>query len=316
MKKIFLLFFFLLISLPVFGVTVFTAELGKTELELDFQAYYTSLGWYLPLSSEEIPTITPEIEGEIYGFLMKRFFKPRYVVLESSIYPLPLLGVGIQSYLPEVYEAAEIRSVNLVESLASGPFMEPWAFSLFFGNVVNFNTENDTNHIGVSRMGLVDYEGKGYSGILISYGTHHILNCELYSADWIETEIKLKGSRKNDNLMLSYSYRVGSRVHFHEDIKSYVYIGVMRENLDKTFYKWSFAKNSYIDFRLDMQTTPFNILRGTLVIGKKFPLKNRIWIPEIKLGFEYNLQNPYRGDLAAIAENDPFRLIITPNVRF
>ncbi len=331
----------LLGAVKAYSGTVFLVELGRTELELEFQLFYTALGWYLPLTREPIPRLEQDKEGGIYGFLLGRFLKPRFLVIEASCYPMPLLGVGIRAWLPDFYDWTTVfAGFNVIESITTGPFMEPWAASLFWGNVVDFTpgtlsarrieamesdseeavtNSGDTNEIRRrSRMVNLDlYEGKGYSGLLFSYGSHHIKHNLLIRDDWLEIEYKLKGELTSDRIYMNWSYRLGSRIHFDPEIKSYVYIGFMREHLDKDLFRFLIVKNSLIDLRLDFSIEPgFEPMKLTFLIGKKFPLRRSSLVPEIKIGFIWNIADPYQGSLADLEAKDRWQWIVSPNIRF
>jgi hypothetical protein len=319
--------------------TVFMAELGKTELQLEFDLYYTALGWYLPLASEPIPRLERDDEGSIYGFLLGRFLNPRFLVIEASCYPLPMLGTCIRMWLPDFYEWTTVfAGFNVIESLTTGPFMEPWAGSLFWGNVVDFtpvriasklieqmesdsdtngSLTNETDHPRRRFADLSSYEGKGYSGLLFTYGSHHIQHNYFIRDDWLEIEYKLKGALSSDRISLSWSYRLGGRIHFNEEIKSYIYIGLMREHLDMDLYRFMLVKNSFAELRLDFSTEPvFQAMKLTFIIGKKFPIRNSTIVPELRIGFIWYIADPYMGALAELEPEGQWQWIITPNIRF
>jgi hypothetical protein len=77
-------------------------EEGSTaEVMWEFDPYYTNVGLYTPLTSEPISTITSDSEVEIYTKLIEGSAIPRYMLLEASVYPMPVVGTYIKSQSPD-----------------------------------------------------------------------------------------------------------------------------------------------------------------------------------------------------------------------
>ena len=94
-------------------------------------------------------------EREIYQDLLLRSHKPRFILLEFSINPMPVLGAAIRHNSDHFYRQAQFSNdLNIVEILTAG-FEEPYAVSLFMGNMVAY---------GESEAG----KNKGFMGYLIS----------------------------------------------------------------------------------------------------------------------------------------------------
>ncbi|HEB02752.1 MAG TPA: hypothetical protein ENI12_05910, partial [Nitrospirae bacterium] len=86
---------------------------------------------------------------------------PRFMVLEASVYPMPIAGVLVKSNADQQYKnGGAINHFNVIQAITEG-FEEPWAVSLFLGNVMNFK-----------RAGSPEMEGgnKGFMGYLLSAG--------------------------------------------------------------------------------------------------------------------------------------------------
>jgi hypothetical protein len=147
-------------------------------------------------------------ESEIYGALLSRAaILPQFMVVEASINPMPYLGTSIREHNPSFYDRAQVSgSFNWVKALTAG-FEEPYAFSILAGNVANF-------HVPGSK----DTKGLGYSGYLFSAGNYHIKDNVLIKDDWREFEWKIKGDRKSPVKKLSWSFRVGAKLHGNPDI--------------------------------------------------------------------------------------------------
>jgi len=305
------------------AATLFDAKIGKTSLIMDFAPFYAPLDWFIPLTSSPMPTIKSQKELVIYGHLLRRFFLPRFIVFELGVYPLPLLGVGIKSWAPKFYDKSEVfDGFNIVKSVTVSHYEEPWTASLFLGNVVDFSSQpetvmmtNGTNIIVTTMISMNPYVGKGYSGLLFSYGSHHIKNNDLIADDWLEIELKLKGKRWKDKALFSWSYRFGGRIHSHDDIKSYYYFGLRREHLDKNFFRFNLFKNSFIDMTFRFDSVGFNFLNMYFMIGKKFPIRGSRLLPELTIGVRYNNESSYN-NLLALQDDVQLELIISPMLSF
>ncbi|HAO92964.1 MAG TPA: hypothetical protein DCR11_03565, partial [Deltaproteobacteria bacterium] len=93
------------------------------ESELD--AYYSNVGLYLSLTDEPIPDVGERDEFLVYKDLLFSSYIPRFLVLEAAVFPMPNLGVFINSNMEGLYSGGEITdSLNLVKAVTAG-FEEP-----------------------------------------------------------------------------------------------------------------------------------------------------------------------------------------------
>ena len=105
-------------------------EAGKTEVVWEWDPYYSDVDFNMPLTNKPIPTIKSDNEATIYRDLIAGSFVPRYMLLEASVYPMPVLGTYLKSHTPGLYKQGEISrtGLNVIESATAG-FQEPWALS-------------------------------------------------------------------------------------------------------------------------------------------------------------------------------------------
>ncbi|HOG64173.1 MAG TPA: hypothetical protein PLD82_01910 [Spirochaetota bacterium] len=290
---------------------VFEEEIGPVVLMMEFELFYLPLGLVLPLASDSIPRLETDSELEIYGYLLTRFFLPRTIVIEGSIYPMPLLGAGIRKYAPEFYADCEIfEGFNIIQSITSSFFEEPWAASVFFGNVVAYAPAGRP----ASATNSDTIQGKGYSGLVTSYGNWHIRDNEMIRDDWLEIELKLKGEIIDGKKTISWSYKIGTRLHSNDDIKSWFYLGLRRDHTDFDFHDFTLFENSFAELLLRLENETARPQGIRFVFGKKFPLRDSPLLPELNIGFQYNFRSPYTGEL--VPEDQRFHLVISPNLRF
>ncbi|OQA92380.1 MAG: hypothetical protein BWY26_00298 [Elusimicrobia bacterium ADurb.Bin231] len=300
----FTLSFFIFIPAKSFSKTVYSKKLGDIEFETELDAYYTALDFYIPLTDKPIPCLEEEKESAIY----KKMFtspKPRFAVIEFSVYPMPCSGIFIKKNYKNIYDKAEISDdLNLVKSLCAG-FEEPYAVSAFIGDVVSFRPE-----------GSKDIQGKGYTGFLFSFGNYHIKDNESISDNWFEFELKAKGDRISETQKLTWSLRGGSKIHYNADIEDVIYFSIRRDRTDFLRSGFSLLENSNFEYILDLGWRNFNAVRHLFTVGKKFPLKNKKQAFSITMGVLWESGIKYLGDLKGIGDEKKSQIVFRPNFEF
>lgn len=298
--------------------TIFLKDMGKTELEMEFDLYYMPLGWYIPLTSSAMEKINIKKEEKIYKYLFKNLFAFRFIVLEVSAYPMPIVGVVTKKYARDFYNSAKVTdNFNIIESITSSGFKEPWAFSLFIGNVMKFETEHTEKRETLLNKEVIDHDGKGYSGLLFTYGNFHIKDNELVRADWTEIEFKIKAQKYNDNQNMYINYKLGTKLFLHDDIKSLAYIGINRDRIDYDYYVFSLKRNSHYEIRFDFDIKRWDLIQSIILIGKTFPLRStKLIVPQFSLGILWEFNDPYKGELADPDFSNNIKFLIRPNIRF
>ena len=276
------------------------------EFGWELDPYYSNVSVSIPLTDAPIPEVVGKNEFAVYRQLFKNALFPRFMLLEAAVFPMPLLGVGTKKYTPEFYQLFNVgsRDLNLLEAVTAG-FQEPYAFSLFFGDMVSFVKPGEEKVCS----------NKGYMGYLFSYSNQHIKRNVLIPDHNIESEWKLKGDRIFADDKLSWSFRVGAKTHENVDISNTVYLGFRRSNLDFSADFLSFLDNSAIDFRWDFSTKDGRPLRQEYVIGKKIPLSK--WRVAMKLDVGLIWEDPayYSGKLRD-TNHQSIVAVIRPNIEF
>jgi len=278
-------------------------EWAKLEFEPD--AYYTSLGLYLALTKTPIPHVGEQREKDLYLTLLSRAYAPRFLVLEGSVYPLPYLGTYIKEHDPSFYDNAQVTgSFNWVQAVTAG-FEEPYAVSVFLGNVVDFSVPEDKASKGI-----------GYSGLLYSKGTYNIKNNTLIRDDWWEMEWKVKGDRKTQDQKLSWSFRVGAKLHGNPDITDIYYLSFRRSRLDYRPKQDSIFNNSGFEYTVDFERGTFTPIRHYFYVDKKWPIGDWKMAFSLATGFVWESQKKYTGALAGETTGGQTQIILRPNIEF
>lgn len=285
----------------LFGST----PLGWADLDWELDLYYSNISLNIPLTDTPIQDLSGKGEWEIYRKLFTDSLIPRFLLLEAAVMPLPLTGVALKEYAPGVYHSADLgRDQNLIQWITAG-FEEPYAFSVFVGDLVRFTRQGE-DHLS---------SNKGYMGYLLSYSNQHIKNNLLIPDHSLEAEWKLKGERSFKDDKLSWSFRLGAKLHDNPHIADTLYLGFRRSDLDFTVNPIEFLRNSSFELRWDIGLREGNLLRQEYVLGKKFPIK--AWGVALKLEAGVIWEDParYRGPLRN-NETSNFTVLLRPNIIF
>ncbi len=300
----------LIINIPKSAAYEKTFQLddaGRQEFSIELDPYYSNIAYTFSLTDKPISKEPYAHEQSLYYYLLKSIYIPRFVVLEASIYPLPIAGVYIRKNTDWREKTQISDNINVVKSITTG-FPEPWAFSFFFGNVVDFVKDDNT------------VVGKGYSGLLLSYGNKHIVDNIMVDDNWFETEIKLKGSDVRKKRDVSWSYAIGYKKHNNKDIKDAVYISIKRNRIDYILEGGNpflniFTKNSEQEVRIDFD--PFRLNEGKrtrylFLFGKKFVVNENTAF-SLSIGTLKTVASGYSGRLKQRVD-EHWSLIFRPNV--
>ena len=144
MGRVNLLVAILLWGVPSKSITWTPDSAGRWGSELWLDAYYTAFNVSRSITDEPIAKLVSEGERATDWWLFTHLWQPRDILVEASVNPLPVGGWATRKWAPGFYEDATFRSTNLVQALTQG-FPEPWAVSVFFGNVVNLVSATDSN---------------------------------------------------------------------------------------------------------------------------------------------------------------------------
>jgi len=278
------------------------ASSGEWEHELD--AYYTNIAYFKTLDDSPIPELGKRSEVQVYRDLFFRSYFPRFILVEASINPLPLLGVYLKSDEGSgIYNDMRItQDLNLVEVVTAG-FEEPYAISLFLGNMVKYDAADGS-----------DTKSKGFMGYLASYGHLHIRNNKLIDDRWAEFEWKLKGDQVLPEMQLSWSFRTGFKIHDNPYITDEFYIAIKRERIQQTGNIFSWVQNGGIELKLRMDQRTGDTIGQQLIIDKKIPIKYKGWVLSLGIGFIRDTPKKYSGPL--LIDENITSFVLRPSLSF
>ena len=268
--------------------------------------YYTDLDVNIPLTDKPIPTITTDNELDRYRQLIKGSLIPRYMLLEASVYPMPVLGTYIKSHAPGLYRQGDVghSGINIFESASAG-FQEPYAFSIFFGNVARLARPNKK---------LVE-DNMGYSGYLVSVGNRRIKDNVLIDDNWVELEWRIKGKLDYPDRKVDWSFRIGARNNSNPYVVDRVYFSIQRSNLDfhAPFLNW--VANSDLDVKFYFSQHGGKVVREEYIVGKKYPVTRYGFSPTLDFGLIWDSPGSYTGPLQTRTVST-WTLVFRPSVEF
>jgi len=299
-------FLALVLIFPLLNTGNLFAEEKVTTFELQLDPYYSAIGVYNSLTGKPIPHLKGKSETEIYKRLLSKFYMPRTLILEASINPLPYGGALIRKHYNSFYNDSQVsESLNLVKAVTVG-FEEPWAFSIFLGNVVSFDSIKS------------DFLGKrkGYSGLLLDLGNKHIKDNILIDDNWVQMELKLKGEQILKDRSLTWSFRVGTKFNEHRDIVDSFFVGFRRSRTDFKESRNFWMNNSGFTYASYFSQDTLKPIKHIFIVDKKFPFKKSRKAFCLGLGFVWESNNKYSGNLTTQDTSTNFQFLIRPNLEF
>jgi len=291
--------------LMVFAVLLVSPALGSEgEWEHEFDPYYTNIAYFKTLDDSPIPELGKRSESEVYRDLFFRSYLPRFVLVEASINPLPVMGVLIKDYAEEsIYDKVTLTDdLNIVEVATAG-FEEPYALSLFLGNMVKYESADGSG-----------IQSKGFMGYLASYGHWHIRKNRLVDDRWGEFEWKLKGDQVLSDRKLSWSFRFGFKIHDNPLITDEFYVAVKRERVQEHGDVYSWIQNGGVEFKYRMNKDSGATIGQQLIIDKKIPIKKKGWVVSLGIGFVRDTPRKYRGNL--LIDKTETAFVLRPSITF
>ncbi len=292
------------IAAIVLGFCLVPPLWAEYSLETEWDPYYSNIGYYQSFNDEYIPEVMEDDEASLYSRMVdSAFVLPKFLVVELGAYPVPYLGAWLKERQGGLYDDLHVGGLNLVQAVTAG-YNEPYALSFFLGSVVRFVRKGEETRV----------HNRGYTGFLFSFGDQHLVRNEIVNDKWYEFEWKIKGDQDFDRKTLSWSFRVGGKVHENADILDVIHFGLRRNHLDTASDQVSWFQNADMDLKIELSRHNFQLSQLSLFVNKKWPAYfSRKSTFEFGVGFIYE-KNRYTGVLSPLA-ND-FQVILRPALSF
>lgn len=257
-------------------------------------------------------------EEEIYFRLGQRLIFPSYLLFQITGYPLSALSSYLETDHYDSYEQFNIfEDFNLLRSVGVG-FEEPYAFSLFLGNIL-FLAYAD------SAENRLKQSGSALAGFLISSGRHQIYNNIYLYDNWYQIELMLIGNlAEPKRRKISWNFRLGAKLHQNEHLRDVFTLTIERSHTDWRSPSWTLAKNSIFKYQAHLpipsskDSTPAT--SHLITYGKRVPLnlfQKKIFLV-LGVGVRWEWVKLYHHDLNQFDPEPESQLIwlIQPNLEF
>jgi len=299
------------IKKTLFLLLFFTHLYASQRVDYDYEldAYYTNVSAFINLDKDaNITDATHLKEHEIYKKMLLNTLHPNIFLIEASINPMGFAGIYTRKNEPDIYKKSELKqfnNMNLIQAVTAG-FDDPYCLSFFVGRMMIFKNKK-SDHIGKNRA---------YLGYLVSVGDRLIKDNTLHDCHWIDTEFKLKGTRKLDETFLDWSFRVGAFFYDNPNFVNRLYVGARRSHVDFDRGIFSFLYNSDFNAIVYANSDTLKLNEAKFSIAKEFPVH---WPKKmsfsIELGYLYTANEKYRGVLKDEGVNN-HQLILHPNLKW
>lgn len=262
-------------------------------------------------------------ERIIFKQLISRSLLPRYLLLESTSYPMATLSSFLETDNPEYFQRFKFyNGLNIVRALCVGP-EEPYSVSLFLGNILFYVRQNLLDQVLLQR---VKQTGSAMAGFLLSYGHWHIQDNIRIDDHWYEIQYMLTSRiQESQKFKIVWDCRFGFKFHENPLAIDVAVFSFRRSHSDWRSVDWSVFRNSEISLRLNLPVG--NDARGRppvsrfyCVFTKKYPV--RIFKIPILLkfgsGFVWARLKRFDRDIRQFETTDSSKLIwlIKPGVEF
>jgi len=284
--------------------------------------YKSYLNLFIQFSHKSSTKIyRPELERHVYGILLSRLYKPKYIVAQATAYPLALLSSDMETYHPKHYRQFEFMEINLLRTISSG-YEEPYALSLLLGNFALFGY-HEQDEQGKSR---IRQSGSALAGIIITTGHLYIHDNIRVNERWWQYELILTGKLNEPKVrMIEWNFRIGTKHHQTDLTPDVALLILHRSHTEWNFRQFSFIRNSHFHYEAyfpifhDGQKLPFTV-RQYFSYGKKFPFKkfNRLFALRIGGGIIWEKLRLYNHDqrFFEAQQSSQITYLIQPSIEF
>jgi hypothetical protein len=257
-------------------------------------------------------------EKEIYLRLGRRLLFPTYLLFQITGYPLSALSSYLETDRYDTYNRFTVYSdLNMLRSIGVG-FEEPYAFSIFLGNVL-FLAYQD------SAANRLKQSGSALAGFLISTGKHQIYNNIYLHDSWYQIELMLVGNlNEPKRRKILWNFRIGAKFHQNEFLRDMFTLSIERSHTNWRSTGWSLVKNSIFKYQAHLpipssdDSTPG--ASHLITYGKKFPINlfHRKVFFVLGIGMRWEWVRFYDHNLDQFDPDPKSQLIwlIQPNLEF
>ncbi len=260
-------------------------------------------------------------EFQIYSMLFERMLSPKYVLFQTTFYQMTALSSFLETDHSIIYHRFNsISDINLLRSFGSG-YEEPYAFTLFVGNILFLSYGEKTNQLQSKKP----QAGSALAGVGYSFGKHQVLD-NIYLHDfWQQLELILVGNlHEPERRKMSWNFRIGLKFHNNGLLRDVYVLTFERNHTSWTANNLSITQNSVFKYQSyvpqSFSNRPPFFVYHLLTYGKKFPVE--IFKRKIFLlfggGFKWEWVHLYDRNLNKFNEKPSGHItwLIQPNIEF
>lgn len=243
------------------GQMTFGLYKSYSSLYFDFRRYDRS---YIIQSGQE---------KLIYDKLLSELSLPKFLLMQGTFYPLTAISSYLETDKRKIYDRFSLFDINFLR-MVSGEYEEPFALSLFVGNILFMKYQ----FIEDGKILYRKQAGSALAGFAFSFGNYQILDNIYVSDPWKQFEFVLVGNiREKLRRRLFWNFRIGVKFHKYPALNNVLTLLFERNQTLYSNDRFSFLKNSILKYKgyfpIDGKNNPPHAVYHYLGYGKKFPLK-------------------------------------------
>ncbi len=322
---IFSIFWGLLLPQLIYSQTI-GLQTAKNGLLLGGQATFDFYKPYVSIFAHIKPNSTPLIiqqgdESKIYSLLLNQMYYPKFILFQTTFYQLSSLSSYLETDHDKIFARFDlIGDINLLKSIGGG-FEEPYAFTLFLGNLVYLSYIDSTRTESLKRR----QSGSALAGLAFSWGNHQICDNIYFHDFWYQIELMLTGVLKEQTARkITWNFRAGVKYHKNNLMPDVFIFSVERSH--STFYPAGFSliKNSVFKYRVYLPLSktsemPFFVYQH-FSFGKKIPVtligKKMLLVLGVGARWEWIAKYDRRRKQFESSPSANFLWLVQPNIEF
>ena len=243
--------------------------------QFTFDIYKTYTSFYLDLRRyDRSYAIQSGQEKLIYNKLISELAVPKFLLIQHTFYPLTSLSSYLETEKPSTFNRFNtIYDINVLRSV-SGSYEEPFAWSIFAGNILFMRYQ----FLDKGKIVRKKQAGSALAGFAYSFGYHQILDNIYFHDFWQQIEFVLVGNIDEKlQRKLRWNFRVGVKLHHSSLMNDVLTLQFERSHSLYHWDKFSFLQNSIIKYKayfpISDENHPPHSVYQYFSYGKKFPVK-------------------------------------------
>jgi len=284
--------------------TKFNGRKMGGEVALDL--YESYLSFNLDLRKRHTVKDVKGSEWKLYGLMLKNAFVPGYLSVQSSIYPVLKTSTWMEANHKSTFDQFSFsKGRQNWMSLLSANFTDPYAFSVFLGELIDFRKQ---------IQGKPPQSGYGLMGYVITYGPLSSYRNQLIWDNWYELKWKIKGLKEYEQQERTWNLFMGYVFHENTQFPNTIIFEISRmlkskkpviSLLENTLYSFNFSVAPDLPFKTIFTKQVFGVSAGVF-----YPMGSRVFF-KMTMGVRRELQTSKTNVL-----DENYLFYLTPSIAF